>query len=173
MVTTFEQERSRAAVLRENTPLFEQRGKLLYIGGSAGKLQLLGLLLQYDWTILEIDSANAQTLDGEVVVGDVRNAYDLFEPKEFDTIIWWHGPEHVYHCEIKGILIDLATLCKGLIVLGAPYGYYPQDAYGENIHERHLSHLRPEDFYQWGYKSETVGEFEGGNESCLIGWNFG
>ena len=170
MVTTLEQEQSRVEVLRERTPLFERNGKLLYIGGSAGKLQLLGHLLQYDWNILEIDSVNAQTLGGEVVVGDVRNVYDMFESKEFDTIIWWHGPEHVYHCEVQNILIDLATLCKGLIVLGAPFGYYPQDTYLGNVHERHLSHLLPEDFRQWGYKVATVGELESGPEGCLIGW---
>ena len=176
MVTTKEQEDSRLAVLRENTRLFEMDGNLLYIGGSPGKTQLLGHLQQYDTTILEIDEKNAAGISMEypTVVGDIRNAYNLFEPKQFDTIIWWHGPEHVYLYEIKGILIDLATLCKGLIILGSPYGYYPQDAVGGNIHERHLSHLMPEDFEELGYRTATVGKPESGPAGCIVAWrNFG
>ncbi len=171
MVTTYEQEQSRLEALIANTPeLFKRDGDLLYIGGSPGKVQLLGHLQQYNITILEIDAKNAAGLNFPTVVGDVRSAYNLFSPKQFEVIIWWHGPEHVYHHEIEGLLFDLANKCKSLIILGAPYGYYPQGVVDGNIHERHLCHLMPEDFKKWGYRSATVGEPESGPEGCIVAW---
>lgn len=175
MVTVCEQEEMRVELLKKHIPkLFDIEGSLLYVGGGPGKLQLLNHLPNLEVTLLEISMMNIMglELDGLAgkVHGDVRNAQDLFEYKEFDVSIWWHGPEHLYYSDIQGTIYNLCYVTKGLVVLGAPYGYYPQDAHDGNIFERHLSHLLPCDFTRWGLKQATVGVMESGPASCMIGW---
>jgi hypothetical protein len=177
MITTAEQERIRVQLLQDNIPeIFTPPRsvippKLLYVGGGPGKLQLLSYLTDYDTTLLEIHEPNLVAQGPFTkVLGDVTRAHRIFKPNTFDVAVWWHGPEHLYYSDISHALWCLELVTRDWVVLGAPFGYYPQDAVDDNVHERHLSHLLPIDFHKWGYQWATVGEVETGPESCLIGW---
>ena len=171
-ITTAEQEQGRVKVLKEQVPkLFELSGRLLYVGGGPGKLQLVSYLTNYDITLLDIHEPNLQ-VEGmfNKVLGDVRDARAIFPHNHFDVTIWWHGPEHLYYRQIGWTLEGLRYATKKLIIIAAPYGYSSQGIYNDNIHERHLSHLLPEDFHDWGFDFAIIGAEGSGNESCLIGW---
>jgi hypothetical protein len=65
--------------------------------------------------------------------GDVRCFSQCFE-RSFDIILWWHGPEHVEKNSSIACIRTLQAKCR-LLILGSPWGPYPQDAIDGNVHE--------------------------------------
>ena len=175
MTTPQEQEQQRIELIERVIPNIKQlKGHMLYIGGAPGKVQLVNYFKpNFSIVLLEADRSNLEGIATENVfdecyLGDVRNIGQM-DLGHFDLVVWWHGPEHVYLHEMIFTLHALYNISDH-ILLGCPYGYYPQDAWGGNIYERHLAHYTPEDFNIMGFWTGTIGRFEGGNDSCLIAW---
>ena len=106
-----------------------------------------------------------------IVRGDVRFVESLFSGSGiiFDVVLWWHGPEHIDKWELGLTLEALESKTNKMVILGCPFGKYPQDAVDGNIFEIHRSALYPEDFIKYGYNVKTIGERDvmGGN---LLAW---
>jgi hypothetical protein len=139
-------------------------GRLLYVGANrlrchlADPLRAMGNRL----TLLEAWPENAAHYRGqgrfeEVVEGDVRRLDELgLAP--FDTTVWWHGPEHILREELATTLAAVERQTRRLVLLGCPYGNYPQGAAYGNPHEEHKAVLYPADFAALGYQMAAVGQ---------------
>lgn len=83
----------------------------------------------------------------EVRWGDARHIRQYYKIKEFDIVLWWHGPEHLVELEIEPTLFMLRSVAKDWLVVGCPNGYLEQDEVYGNPHETHRSH-KEESFYR-------------------------
>jgi len=117
----------------------------------------------YDITVLEPFGPNVQYLHTlpwvhEVVQGDVRDLR-VFKEKEqkFDVVFWWHGPEHVVEEDLRGVLLEIDKICNHLVVLGCPWGHYPQGHIHNNPWEEHIGHYAHYVFEEFGYDVECLG----------------
>jgi hypothetical protein len=86
----------------------------------------------------------------------------------YQAVVWWHGPEHVKREELAATLARLEAMAD-IVILGCPWGVYPQGDYGGNPHEVHLATLLPEDFETLGYEVTTLGKRDD-PASNLIAW---
>jgi hypothetical protein len=105
----------------------------------------------------DLEKADLVQVD-RVVCGDVAHVRTLFTRGEFSSAVWWHGPEHVAGEDLQGILQDLEYVTRHLVVLGTPFGDFPQDELDGNYHQKHLNAIYPMDLQKYGYHTETIGE---------------
>ena len=114
-------------------------------------------------TILEPFGENVEYLRTlpwvhEVVQGDVRDLSHFKESdQKFDVVFWWHGPEHVVEKELLEVLPELEKICTHLIVLGCPWGNYPQGEVHNNPYEHHVGHYAHDIFEKFDYNVECLG----------------
>lgn len=131
-----------------------QDKRLLYVGASVQRAYMLHDLIQLGWNtaVIEIWPENAKfiqhTYGVPVICGDVVSS---FLPAPYDLGLWWHGPEHVHKEYFTKALANLENACS-LVVLGCPNGEAPQDLCYDNVFERHLWNVYPEDLTSLGYK---------------------
>lgn len=168
---------NRIQLLRDTIPtLFTNPGSLLYIGISQLRCDCLQELYDAEHTITALEvfqcNINHYRYDKRIVDlvhGDVRDI-DRILPVTFDTIFWWHGPEHIQKHELSLVLAKLEFLTNNLIVLSGPWGKSKHGPSYNNQHEAHLWSLYPDDFTSLGYKVVTGGKQHTQNRSSLIAW---
>lgn len=166
----------RLSQLKAHIPYLFRPGSLLNIGANRVRFELLPELHQAkrEITLLEVWPANAAHWRGDkrlrsVIEGDVRQV-DKLDLGTFDTVLWWHGPEHINRSDLVKTLAKLEQMAEGLIVLGCPWGIYPQGEFMGNPHEIHQSALYPADFEVMGYQTATLGEAD--RQGSLIAWKY-
>ena len=122
--------------------------------------------------VLEIWEPNIEALQklnffNKVIQGDVREIYKYVD-QDYDVIFWWHGPEHIKKEELESTLNNIEDLATTMVVLGCPWGDYPQGALEKNPYEVHVSAYQPGDFRDLGYQVEWLPpEGRGGN---ILAW---
>jgi len=166
----------RLKILKANIPYLFRRGTLLNVGANRVRFDLLPELHQAgrEITLLEVWPDNANHWQGDkrlakVVQGDVRRLDKLGLPT-FDTVLWWHGPEHIEREELAQTVARLEALAEGLVVLGCPWGRYPQGEFMGNPHDAHRASLYPQDFERLGYRVATLGQAD--NQGSLVCWKY-
>lgn len=162
---TLPPEDDRLAVLRDALPqLFTgPRLNILYVGACENRHDLVPELKAagHTVTVLEIWPAYADWLDAhpelfdQVIRGDVRDVLTL-APGPYDVAMWWHGPEHMVESGLADVFAKLEGVAR-LVVLGCPWGVFPQEAIDGNPAQAHSSHLLPDFFQALGYKTITTG----------------
>jgi hypothetical protein len=89
--------------------------------------------------------------------GDVRTY--LWQPgvdRMYDTIVWWHGPEHLTFAEGVSVLEQIPRQLRPRYVwVGCPLGPSPQGKLYDNPNEEHRSEWYPVDFVRLGYECMT------------------
>jgi len=90
----------------------------------------------------------------KIVCGDVQQASRLFESKEFDVTVWWHGPEHVEN--VDAALKEVAGVTRSYLIIGCPNGYRKHGASYNNPYEAHLSGPDEKFFKERGYITKIV-----------------
>jgi hypothetical protein len=164
----------RVELLRRYIPrLWERPGDMLYVGSAPGRFQCGPELARagHRITLLEIWPEYAAAYEdhpdvAQVIVGDVR------EPPlgdYYDVAFWWHGPEHVERAEVQPALHRLEALAD-LVVVGCPWGEYPQAEVDGNPHQVHRCALYAEDFRRWGYRVVSFGERDKRGQGWVIAW---
>jgi len=164
----------RLELLRRYVPrLWERPGDVLYVGAAPQRFECGPELAQagHRLTLLEVWPEYAALYQDHpdvkrVIVGDVRNP-PLGE--YYDVVFWWHGPEHVERAEVRPTLNKLEALAD-LVVVGCPWGEYPQEAVDGNPHQAHRCALYPEDLRHWGYRVATLGQRDVPRRGALIAW---
>ena len=150
---------------------------LLYVGANVRRMEMLNLFFGAgcEIDILEVWPKNVRGLRKwneaaravrSIIHGSVL---DFAREKSYDTVIWWHGPEHVPYGLLDNALAAIERAASRLVVLACPWGDVPQDeAYG-NPFERHRFATRVEMFTDRGYAVNCSGEFDvlGSN---LLAW---
>jgi len=143
--------------------IFQNPGKLLYVGARKDRMDFGDELrgAGNEFTILEIYEPNVKHLTevcpwADVIHGDVRNLED-FSENQFDYAFWWHGPEHIKEEELNDAVQGLEKITKRIVVLGCPWGVYPQHHLHGNPYEEHEASLYPHHFEEMGYSVEAIG----------------
>ncbi len=173
------QERERT--LRECIPdLFTTRFKsVLYVGANTRRQHLLDSFKEnsYRITILEIFDKNVEFLkeklsgtDISVMQGDVRNV-DGLNLGRFDTVFYWHGIDCLPREDIIPTISKLEKTAEHLIVLGVPFGRYPDvhTSYNNNKNDIQASPVYPDFLEGLGYKTRTLGP-QDTQGSSIISW---
>lgn len=168
-------ELARLAQLQAIVPEVFGPGTLLYIGASVRRAQFLDALIDAGRrvTIVEAYVFNARHYRNypgleAVVCGDVRDLARLDLPHaRYAVAFWWHGPEHVRNEELPAVLGAIEA-CADLVVLGCPWGVYPQAEVGGNRYERHIATLEPDVFHALGYRVDTLGRAGGRSASNIL-----
>ncbi len=154
--------------VRENlSDLFSGTYKsVLYVGANHLRQHFLSEFVSgYDRVVvLEIFPRNVAHLkknytdkNTSIIHGDVRDAAGLTSGR-FDVCFFWHGPEHLGRDEVGTVLRMLESITDSLVVLGMPYGNYPQGAEYGNKYETHLWDVYPADMERLGYLTHTIGD---------------
>ena len=106
--------------------------------------------------VFEPNVAHLKTVDwlNEVYCGDVRT---FSTDKKYDIVFWWHGPEHIQEEELASTLTLLEDNAKVAVVLGCPWGNFPQGHLHSNPNEEHVSHYDYDVFEDLGYTVECIG----------------
>ncbi len=154
-----------------------QHETALYIGASAARAHYLEHFLRggCQVTILEAYQPNAQAWMGRpgpehVIHGDVRHVATIKLPRSrYNVAFWWHGPEHVTADELRPTLLELEKVAD-LVVLGCPWGVYPQGEYGGNPYEVHQWAIYPHDLESLGYTVSATGSADSRGASNLVAW---
>ena len=130
-------------------------GPTLYVGAKPGRAHYLDRFERP--LIVEASAPNVRALRElglSVVQGDVRT----FTPdRRFKTTFWWHGPEHVAPGELAHALALIESYTEELVVLGCPWGDYPQGAVGGNEYEVHRQAIEPTTLEALGYCCDVTG----------------
>lgn len=107
-----------------------------------------------EWSVMEVFEPNCRDLRNyghnyQIYNLDVKDI-ELIE-REWEMILWLHGPEHVIWDSFLMIRKSIELKSKKITIYQAPIGEYPQDAIYGNIYEKHLSTLYPKMFEELGY----------------------
>lgn len=116
-----------------------------------------------DWHILEIFQANVERYKGQcpssdiqrITCGDVREIDKIFD-HQFDVIIHWHGPEHLYKDDFLQALPGIEKTAKMLVILGCPNGEEEQGITYGNPYEEHVSFWSTDEFESLGYQTILI-----------------
>ncbi len=165
--------------VRENLPdLFSGRYKsVLYVGANHLRQHFLADFVSvYDRVVvLEIFPENVAHLrkkfkgkNTHIIHGDVRDAAGLTSGR-FDVCFFWHGPEHLGRDEVGTVLRMLESITDSLVVLGMPYGNYPQGSEYGNDCETHLWDIYPADMEKLEYLTHTIGDADD-TLSNMVAW---
>jgi hypothetical protein len=165
----------RLSALQRAVPSLFGPGTLLNVGANRVRFELGTHLAAVgrEITLLEVWPANAAAYDSDrrvrrVVTGDVRRLAEL-DLGTFDACLWWHGPEHIDKAELAGALAGLEAAAGRLVVLGCPWGVYPQGPFMDNPHDAHRAALYPADLEALGYSVVALGEADH-PDGGLIAW---
>lgn len=100
---------------------------MLYVGANQSRAFLTDSFLKAGFTIdcLEIYNSNAeywkeQKTFENMIVGDIRNIDQLIN-KNYDTIVWWHGPEHIPKEDVYQTFLKIFEKTNDLVVSAGPY----------------------------------------------------
>lgn len=149
---------------------------MLYIGANPRRFELMDLFWaeapQMKVDLMEAWKDNVKGLENlNAKYGIFRNIYhaDVRDISRFFTIIYadlivdiydvvmfWHGPEHLTKTENLPVLDGLEVIAKKYVILGCPWGNFPQKDVGGNPFEEHKSSLYTVDFTSLGYKASTI-----------------
>ena len=149
---------------------------MLYIGANPRRFELMDLFwAEAPQMKVDVLEAWAKNVDGlnllnakygifrNIYHGDIRDISRFFSPLYsgltrdiYDVIIFWHGPEHLEGREIPPVLESLERLSRLYVILGCPWGSFPQKDVGGNPYEEHKCSLYPDDFKVLGYKTSTI-----------------
>lgn len=119
------------------------------------------------WTILEVwkDNCDYMRSSGlDVIECDVRNIKSI--DRNFDAIIWLHGPEHVTWKEFLLCRKEIENKSNVLTLYQCPIGEYPQGALYDNPYENHVSTIFPNMFSDLGY--DVIEHVYGKDEFALV-----
>ena len=168
-----------AAQLRRICPEAFRHGQVLYVGITPKRQLLLPVLARAGCTIdvLEIHEPNIEAVRAANRWG-IRHFYlgDIvsFCPgRWWDTVIWWHGPEHVAEADVGRALRNCAQMAHCRAIIGAPYGRCPNAAFGGNPYEEHHWDVHELPFIQadWCVDIEPCPPGRTGRqETHLIAW---
>jgi len=167
------EERVRSLLRTDESILHQQT--LLYVGARE-RTQLLELFVdaKFRITVLEAWAPNCALLRKrqdihEIIQADISELVTKTD-RAWDVVLWWHGPEHVESQLLRRTLQDIKKIARYMVVLGCPWGIYPQDSLYSNPYEVHVSHLYPEFFKELGYSTETLGRKDTPGSNITAWW---
>lgn len=157
---------SDAGFLEGFVPDVYSHQSVLYIGASPARQILAKEFRDHGAHIdlVEVWPPNVEALSkthtavfDNFILGDVRRLGEVIK-KQYDVVVWWHGPEHVTKEEFEPTLQSLRQFATRLVVTACPHGDFPQGEYGGNKFETHYLALTPEDFHRLGWYAISFGE---------------
>ena len=158
---------ARKRQIQIHIPELGECGSCLYIGASPDRFEIVDLLLRWGYhtiDILEIWEDNVNRLREmnrenrifrSIIHGDVRDILELIH-EEYDVVMWWHGPEHIPKKDFRDTVVKIERYASEYVVIGCPWGEYPQGEVKGNKYEIHVSKIYKKDFEKLGYHTQTL-----------------
>lgn len=158
--------------------LFTLGKTALYVGATPRRFQMVPELsdANYDITLLEAFKPNADYYAGhpcftEVICADVQDIGKVANGREWDLVVWWHGPEHVGRERLPQTLVNLEAVANRMVVLGCPWGQNLHGVVDGNPYSIHRNHIDVPDLEKLGYEVKTLGEKGNPGTWChLLAW---
>jgi len=159
--------RARKMQIEIHIPELGECGSCLYIGASPDRFEIVDLLLRWGYhtiDILEIWKDNVDQLREmneknrifrSIIHGDVRDI-EIHIEEIYDVVMWWHGPEHIPKKDFRDTVVKIERFASEYVVIGCPWGSYPQGEVKGNRHEIHMSKIYRDDFQKLGYRIQTL-----------------
>jgi uncharacterized protein YciI len=119
-----------------------------------------------DLTIVEIYEPNTKNVRKEVTI-HCSDILDFDIEKEYDLLLWQHGPEHVFKSEVLDFVKKVSDKFKH-IVFETPYGHNPQGEMYGNIYETHVSEWEEKDYTDLGFNYVKYAGVN--NDAFIIGY---
>tara|TARA_Y100000590_G_scaffold470044_1_gene661575 strand:+ start:6605 stop:7234 length:630 start_codon:yes stop_codon:yes gene_type:complete len=114
-----------------------------------------------NWVILEIFKNNIiQAINKGCPKNNIFEG-NILEPqtyKNFDCILFWHGPEHIEKKTFINKLPNIEKKANKIIIFGMPDGEEIQGAIYGNKFEEHISSWDVKDWEELGYKTIVVND---------------
>lgn len=155
------QSENRTESLNRLIPDLYNYNSVLYIGARSDRFDYGKDFRAYNYeiTVLEAFDKNVNYLKNidwikEVIHGDVT---DIDVGEKYDIVFWWHGPEHIKENQLNDTITKLERYANVAVVLGCPWGLFPQKALHNNPFEIHVSHNDYQIFEDLGYNVECLG----------------
>jgi len=99
-----------------------------------------------------------------IFIGDICDGL----PGEYDLVFWCHGPEHVEYSKLMELLSELPKWAPN-VWMACPWGVSKQGVLNDNVYEKHVSYLVPEDFENLGYEVSVSGR-RNRKGSNIVAW---
>lgn len=115
-----------------------------------------------EWHVLEVWPENCEFLRrnnicDNIYNDDVKNIKSL--NRQFDAVIWLHGPEHISFQDFLLIRKDIENSARKLVIYQAPEGYFHQGELYNNPYERHVETLFERMFSDLHYQTNNFCDF--------------
>jgi len=157
--------------------LFDACGEMLYVGANKNRHHYMPEFYAngHTITLLEvwepyIRGVEHKEMIHRAILGDVRDVATLdLGQRMFDYTFFWHGPEHLEPDELEETVFQLERITRYTVILGSPWGKYPQGAVNGNPFETHASMRYPADYHRYGYEVETLGQ-QDTIDSNILAW---
>lgn len=111
-----------------------------------------------EFEVIEIFEPNCNSIVNfpfikKIYCGDIKNVKKI--GKNFDAIIWLHGPEHVPWADFLKMRKDIEDCANKVVIYQAPEGEYTQGEMYGNIYESHVASLNEKMFADLGYQTNN------------------
>lgn len=145
---------------------------VLYVGGG-NRLQMFDQFVKNGCIIDVVEVWQPNVLKLAKVEG-IRTVHhsdiEVFNPTDkYDVVFFWHGLEHIRKEKVTQLFKKFDSYVNYLIVLGMPYGNYPQGTLYDNPFENHVSSWYPEDFKYRKWNCDTIGKRDT-KRANLVAW---
>jgi SAM-dependent methyltransferase len=99
-----------------------------------------------------IEKARQAHTHNELILGDVRNLMDTFQPKSFDACVAMDVIEHLPKPDGLKLMAEMESIARRKVVFLTPNGFLPQGNTDGNEYQRHYSGWEPAEMRQHGYE---------------------
>ena len=149
--------------LIENIPDVYDYKTLLYIGARPEGIAFIENFKERDYKIelVEVFKKNCELIGKHFDVVYNADIRDFDVPKSYDIIVWFQGPEHINKNELPAVTEKLWMRTNKILIYGVPWGIFPQEPFGGNENERHLSEYYPRDFPDMEYHTRGTKDMKG------------
>jgi len=156
-------------------------GQVLYVGAKVVPTGRVPTMLRElrrrasSVVCLEASQENCEELRektwfDKVIHADISAAIGSRHLGCYDTVVWWHGPEHVAF-DLAVLNLSRLSCAFERVWIGCPWGQYPQGIVDGNPWEEHKTYLLPDDFTRLGYRVATCGKCHSANNSShIVAW---
>ncbi len=101
---------------------------------------------------IDLDKSKKNKIHNKYYLDDAMNISSYFKNKSFDCVMAIGLLEHLEKKEAEKLIIKMENIARKIVIIGTPNGFVPQEEYGNNPYQVHLSGFTLNDFTIRGYK---------------------
>lgn len=158
---------ARKRLIINNIPEVLNAKTMLYIGANPNRMELIDLFYGMG-IIIDVVEAWEENFNGlcklnekwmifrRIYRADIREEIYCSYFDKYDVVCWHHGPEHIPKEQVPRTLEILEGFALQYVILGMPWGLFPQGPKEGNIHEVHHWAAGKKFFENLGYETQSI-----------------